>query len=133
MARLRFWTKTHPALALWLIAMALVVKALVPQGYMVMPGKTLTVGLCSGMGPAEMTITVPMKSDGGDPHSERKTSDQVCPFSGLGHAAAPAADAMLLLAAVAFVLALGLRPRLPAPVRRRAYLQPPLRGPPSLA
>ena len=133
MARLRFWTKSHPALALWLIAIALVVKALVPQGYMVMPGKTLTVGLCSGMGLAEMTITIPMKSDGGDRHSEKKAPDEVCPFSALGHAAAPAADAVLLLAAIAFLLALGTRPRLAAPIRRRAYLQPPLRGPPSNA
>jgi hypothetical protein len=38
-----------------------------------------------------------------------------------------------LLASIAFVLALGTRPRLPAPFRRCAYLQPPLRGPPSLA
>jgi hypothetical protein len=49
MTGLRAWTKSHRALALWLLAMALVVKALVPQGYMVVPGKRLTVALCTGL------------------------------------------------------------------------------------
>jgi hypothetical protein len=133
MTGLRSWTKSHRALALWLIVIALAVKAFVPQGYMIMPGKTLTVALCSGMGPAEMTITLPMDASKGDQHPERKAQDQVCSFSVLGHAAAPAIDAVLLLAAIAFVLALGFAPRLPPRLRRRAFLQPPLRGPPTLA
>ncbi|NIJ20658.1 hypothetical protein FHS95_002350 [Sphingomonas naasensis] len=133
MGGLRSWTKSNRALALWLIAMVLVVKAFVPQGYMIAPGKTLTLALCSGAGPAEMAINMPMAPAQPEPHSGKKAQDQICPFSVLGHAAANGVDAILLLAAIAFVLALGFAARSRPPLRRRAYLHPPLRGPPLLA
>lgn len=133
MTSFRAWTKRHCVLALWLIAAALLVKALVPQGYMVVPGKTLTLAICSGTGPAEMTVTLPVAPGKGDPAADRKGQDQGCAFSALGHAAAPGADPVLLLAAIAFVLALGIAPGAPLPLRRRTQLRPPLRGPPATA
>ena len=59
----RVFLREHRWLALWLIAAALAVKALVPQGYMLADtgGKTLTVAICDGSGPA----TAPPLGGGG--------------------------------------------------------------------
>lgn len=113
--------------------MVLAVKALVPQGYMASPGKTLTIAICSGQSASQMTIAVPMEHRESDREQDKTAHDQACPFASLSHAAAPGADAALLLTALAFILTLGFTPRLLPPLRRQLYLQPPLRGPPSIA
>jgi hypothetical protein len=131
-ASLRALTRSRPRLALWLIALALAVKALVPAGYMIAADKplTLTLTVCSAQMGETMTVTLPMKAG----HSDKAmASDGGCAFSSLGHATAPGTDPLLLVAAIAFVLALGTAPRLLPALARRIYLQPPLRGPPALA
>jgi hypothetical protein len=128
----RVFLKEHRWLALWLIAAALAVKALVPAGYMLADSgsKTLTMAICDGNGPATMTIDVPLDPD----HAKAPDSgkqDGGCAYAGLGHAMIGGADPVLLLAAIAFLLALGFAPA-PQPVlRRRAFAQPPSQGPPS--
>lgn len=114
-----------------LFALALALKTLLPGGFMtVAQGKTMTVMLCSGTGPASITVQVPMESDH-QPDSG-KAADTHCAFSALGSPALAAADPVLLEAALlfAFVLAL-LAPTLPL-VQRPSYLRPPLRGPPAI-
>lgn len=124
----RVFLKEHRWLALWLIAAALAVKALVPAGYMLAEtaGKTLTMAICDGSGPATMTVDVPM-----DPgHKAPDSGKQDCAYSGLGHATLGGADPVLLLAALVFLLALGFAPAAtPAPTRR-AFALPPSQGPP---
>ncbi|MBQ1497614.1 MAG: hypothetical protein IIZ38_04795 [Sphingomonas sp.] len=130
----RVFLKEHRWLALWLIAAALAVKALVPQGYMLADsgGKTLTVAICDGNGPATMTIDVPMAPDHAKAPDGTK-QDGGCAYSSLGHAMTGGADPVLLLAAIAFLLALGFAPAAQPMIRRRAFAQPPAQGPPSRA
>lgn len=130
----RVFLKEHRRLALWLIAMALAMKALVPQGYMLADagGKTLTVAICDGSGPATMTIDVPMDPDHAKAPGGAK-QDGGCAYSSLGHAMTGGTDPVLLLAAIAFLLALGFAPAAQPMIRRRAFAQPPAQGPPARA
>src|SRR4051812_29230518 len=106
MGALRTMIRSRRWLALWLIAVALAVKAFVPQGYMIAPGKTLTVTLCSAADGATMAMTLPMKANPGEGHSN-KPQDGGCAYASLGHAALGGADPVLLLVLAAFLLALG--------------------------
>lgn len=133
MGGLRIFKRSNRWLAFWLIAAALAVKALVPPGYMIVPGKTLTVAVCTGMGVAEMTITIPMEPGKGDPAPAGKGQDATCPFAGLTQLALAGADLALLVAAIAFILSLGTAPVVLPRIRRPSHFQPPLRGPPALA
>lgn len=130
----RAFLRDHRWLALWLIAAALAVKALVPAGYMLADtgGKTLTMAICDGSGPATMTIAIPMDPDHAKPGDNGK-QDGGCAWSGLGHAMLGGADPVLLLAAIAFLLALGFAPAASPVLRRRAFAQPPSQGPPTRA
>ncbi|WP_137863778.1 MULTISPECIES: DUF2946 family protein [unclassified Sphingomonas] len=130
----RVFLREHRWLALWLIAAALAVKALVPQGYMLADtgGKTLTVAICDGSGPATMAITLPMDPDHAKAPDSAK-QDGGCAYSSLSHAITSGTDPVLLLAAIAFLLALGFAPAPQPMIRRRAFAQPPAQGPPALA
>lgn len=121
-------------LALWLIAAALAVKAIVPAGYMVAPGKSFTVTMCSGTGAGEMTLTVPMSQDGKGKHdSTDKPADGTCAFSALGFAAMGGADLALLVAVITWLIALGVGPVVLPSLARIPHRSPPLRGPPAFA
>lgn len=128
----RVFLKEHRWLALWLIATALAAKALVPAGYMLgeTGGKTLTMVICDGSGPATMTVDIPMDPDHAKPSDGGK---QDCAWSGLGHAMLGGADPVLLLAALAFLLALGFAPAATPVLRPRAFALPPAQGPPTHA
>lgn len=134
MSSLRALIRDHRRLALFVAMLALCVKFVVPQGYMLSPTtKFLTVQLCfDGVEHRTTTLAIPM--DGGKHHGERNGSgeaDGKCAFTALGMGALGGADAALLVVALAFILALGFAPS--RPVRRGwiAYLRPPLRGPPA--
>lgn len=112
--------------------LALLLKVVVPAGFMtVATGKTLTVELCTGTGPASVTLHIP--AEPGKKDGKSGSAEQPCAFSALGAQALAATDPVLLAAALlfAFIFAL-IAPdqRLP---RRTSHLRPPLRGPPALA
>ena len=135
---LRRFLLRHRGLALAALLLALAVRALVPAGYMVGQGagaKTFFVTLCTdGMGPRQsIEISVPMKEGAGDRQASHDKSDSPCAFSSLGMAALGGADPVLLAAALAFILLIGLTPQRAVPVRRAARLRPPLRAPPALS
>ena len=119
-------------LAVLLCAATLMLKLLVPTGYMIDSNHgRMTITICSGTGPA----TIAMEMHGGTAdHGKSKDhgkAEMPCAFSGLSAAMTSAIDPIQLIALIAFVLALGLVATvLPAPLRR-AYLRPPLRGPPA--
>ncbi len=96
--------------------------------------RILTVTICADASgtPRTMQIAVPMKHDA---RGEETKSDksQPCAFSGLGHAALGGADPVLLIAALAFILLVGLAPLRAPPARDLPFLRPPLRGPPALS
>jgi len=136
MTRLRAMICDHARLTLVLLALALAVKVVVPAGFMMSGGgdRFLTVMICSdasGGGPKQMQIAIPGKRDSGSNHSEQGTKAIHCAFSGLGHSALGGADPLLLVAALAFILLLGLAPLSSLPARDMPFLRPQLRGPPA--
>lgn len=132
MRGLRIFFRRHAALAMLVVALALAVRALVPAGYMTGSSSTgLTIELCSGVAGKTVTIAIPADPSRND-HGKTQ-ADSPCAFSALGLAAGPAVDPIQLAIAIAFILAIGLRPAVPAPPARRTQLRPPLRGPPLAA
>ncbi|WP_353226548.1 DUF2946 family protein [Novosphingobium sp.] len=129
MTTLRALLLRHRALAFGLLALALVMKALVPAGMMVgSDSRILTVQICDGYADAAHAVVIAVK---GQPHSDKAAPDhQACPFASLVLAGLGGADPIQLVLALVFAIALGLAAA-PAPVARRLpHLRPPLRGPP---
>lgn len=128
----------HAGLALALVAIALVTKAVIPSGFMLTPRDgSLAVVICSGQGPemAGMSMAKPgatAKSGDAQPHhpADGKTLDHPCAFSSLSMASATGADIALLALALGYVLALGVRPTVFRRWRSPPRLRPPLRAPP---
>ncbi|MEG3123409.1 DUF2946 family protein [Sphingomonas sp. GB1N7] len=122
-------------LAVLICAATLLLKLLVPTGYMIDNDHgRIAITICSGTTPATMMMGMPgMHGDLAD-HGKSKDhgkAEMPCAFSGLSAAMTGAIDPIQLAALIAFVLAVGLSPIvLPTPARR-TYLRPPLRGPPA--
>lgn len=131
MAGLSTLIRKHRFLALWLIAAALVMKAVMPAGYMLgRQDKVLTVLICADASGAHLSkaITIPGagKADG-----SAKSTDS-CPFASLASASLGADEAPFVALAIAFMLLLGFAPvRIPR-LAGNTFLRPPLRGPPAL-
>lgn len=114
-----------------LVALALLVRAWVPAGYM--PGNTqgvrvLTMEICADVLGQRITrsITIPARDDG------KAQVKNHCDYAVMADAAMGGADAPLLAAALAFILALGFAPMVALRPRRPRAILPPLRGPPQL-
>lgn len=120
---------SHRGWAAALIALALAVRVIVPAGFM--PAEQagrIVVMVCTGMGPQQVAIDVPGlpgKQDGAS-----RVAGQPCAFAGLGLDLMPGADPVLLIAALAFILALGFVAVAAVRVARVRQLWPPMRGPP---
>lgn len=135
MPAFRAFFRTHRRLALGLVALALVIKALIPAGYMLSgdPGqgpRVLTVTICGDASGRQLVKQIEVPSKGAADHAK---AEGTCAWGLLAHAALSGADALLLAAALAFILALGFAPSRPAPPAQRSHLRPPLRGPPAFA
>jgi len=124
----------HRHLALLLCAATLLLKLLVPGGYMIGSDHgRVTIELCSGV--VTQPMTAAMAETHGDMPGHGRSQDHgkaemPCAFAGLSAASLGAVDPIQLVAAIAFVMAIGLSPVLLPSVVRRGYLRPPLRGPP---
>ncbi|MGI4877107.1 MAG: DUF2946 family protein [Janthinobacterium lividum] len=117
-----------------LCAATLLLKLLVPAGYMVgNENGRITIELCSGVASRPMTMAMPgMHGDmiGHGKSQDHGKAEMPCAFTALSAISLGAIDPIQLVALVAFVMAAGLLPVvLPAAVRP-SYLRPPLRGPP---
>lgn len=132
---MRFLTQSYPKLALLLLAVTLLAKAIVPSGYMIGGNfKTLTVVICadSSGGVITQQLAVPIKPVPGNASGEGKKDSGTCAFASLSSGSLAPTAIELLAAALAFILALGFAAQA-APHRTAiAWLRPPLRGPPSL-
>jgi hypothetical protein len=128
-------------LAVLICAATLLLKLLVPTGYMIdSEHGRFTITICAGIAPAP-TTTMDMPAmdmpgmhgdtaDHGTSKDHGKT-EMPCAFSGLSAAVLGPTDPIQLAALIAFVLAIGLAATLlPAP-SPPAFLRPPLRGPPA--
>lgn len=135
MSALRLLLRSHYRLAMLLVVMALLAKAVVPMGYMVgQSSKTFTVTICvDGSGEMQSrAITVPMEPGSHD-KQDASRSGKACAYSATSMAALAGADAPLLAIALLFILALGFAPAPPLRLPQTMHLRPPLRGPPALA
>jgi hypothetical protein len=132
---LRALTYSHRKLALLFLAVTLLVKALVPSGYMIGGNfKTLTVQICADSSGGVITkqMAVPIKDGPGEVSGQAAKDGGICAFTALSFGSLAATDIELLAAALAFILALGFTTQA-APHRAAiSWLRPPLRGPPSL-
>ena len=141
-------------LAVLICAAALLLKLVVPAGYMIgqVDGRTAII-LCPGSAPAADMASMtqgatpamahvpmahsPIEHGPGDPdpgHSDRDHGrDTPCAFAGLAAPGLAMTDPIQLALLIAFVMAIGLA--MPVPPRPLAapYLRPPLRGPPALS
>ena len=123
-------------LAVLLCAATLLLKLLVPTGYMIgSEHGRMTIELCSGVAPKPMAMDMPgMHGDTPD-HGRSKDhgkAEMPCAFSGLSAASLAAVDPIQLAALIAFVMSVGLAGLALPPPSRRAQLRPPLRGPPAI-
>lgn len=137
MSRLRALIHDHFRLTLVLLALVLAVKAVIPAGFM-LSGDTqrfLTVTICSDASgvPKQMQIALPAKAGAASDHEKAADKGSPCAFSGIGHPMLGGADPLLLAAALAFILLLGLAPLPALPARGTPFLRPPLRGPPAVS
>jgi hypothetical protein len=121
-------------LAMLVCAATLLLKLLVPTGYMIgSEHGRMTIELCSGVAGQPMTMTMPgMHGDmpGHGKSQDHGKAEMPCAFSGLSAASLGAVDPIQLAALIAFVMAIGLLPAVLPAIVRRGYLRPPLRGPP---
>jgi hypothetical protein len=127
--------------AVLICAVALLLKLLVPTGYMIGGDHgRIAVTICTGLSSAATTIDIPRTSgdmaalhgstSGHESTRDHGKTDMPCGYAGLSATVLGAVDPVLLVAALATVAAMARRPVLrPAP-RPSPHLRPPLRGPP---
>ena len=131
MTALRRHFLRHRALAGWIVAAALLMKLLVPAGYMpTLSGNSVIIQICSGYGPMTMAMPIPGKEDSSGQGDHQGKAEMPCAFSGLSAPSLAAADPQLLALAILFVIVMGARFIVPLPAASPAHLRPPLRGPP---
>lgn len=125
-----FWRANRLATLLFL-ALALSVKLLVPQGFMLgeAPGtRYLTVQLCyDGVSHQTTRIAIPVK---GDPHHGHSQPDQHCPFTSLAMGTLGASDPVVAERATIIVGSHDI-PATSEWHGRSINLPPPSRGPPA--
>lgn len=122
-------------LALLICAATLVLKLLVPTGYMINSDHgRFTITICSGTVPRTMTMAMPGMHGEMPDHgqsTDHSKAEAPCAFAGLSAPALAAVDPIQLAALIAFLMSLGLAGLALPPPSRRTYLRPPLRGPPA--
>lgn len=121
--------------AVLLCAATLLLKLLVPTGYMIgSEHGRMTIELCSGVAPQPMAMEMPAMHGDMPDHGKSKDhgkAEMPCAFSSLSAASLAAIDPIQLAALIAFVMSVGLASLAVLPPSRRAHLRPPLRGPPA--
>ncbi|SOB86400.1 Protein of unknown function [Sphingomonas guangdongensis] len=123
----------HRRCAGLILALALLVKLLVPAGYMVdRGGGHIVITICSGTAPRQMTMDMGGKHHEGS-GDRGATADMPCAFAGLAAPVLGPIDPLQLALLIAFVLALGVARSVPGAPAPPVHLRPPLRGPPILA
>ncbi|HLU91457.1 MAG TPA: hypothetical protein VKZ46_02625 [Pedomonas sp.] len=131
MTRLRAFFSTRPWLAVWLVAAALLMKVMVPAGFMTsMNGGGLSVQLCTAYGVQTVVLTPDGQIKSTDASPTEGAMEAPCAFAGHGAPLLSGASPALLAVAIAFILATSLRPVKTAPQLQPFFLRPPAIGPP---
>lgn len=142
MQSLRSALLKQPLLAATVLLAALLVRMLVPAGFMpVVEDGRLTLAICSGYGPVAAAPAAHGMDHGGGhamagmTHHEdpQHQAQNPCAFADLAVPALGGADPIQLAAALLFIVAAALLPRRQVAPRAASHLRPPLRGPPLTA
>lgn len=138
MEALRHILRRNTVAAWTVIALALLLKLLVPAGFMpTMTAHGLEMTFCPGMVEIPTAATKPMAgmAHAMPGHQQGKEApakpDSPCAFAGLTAPSLGGTDIVLLAMAFAAIVAASLFFQPIAPITRRAFLRPPLRGPPA--
>ena len=121
----------HPRLVVLICAVALLLKVLVPTGYMISNGPSgPAITVCSGMDAA------PGMSMPGDLPDQGKSKDHgkvgvPCPFASLSAQSLVAIDPVLLVELLVFIMVGGIAATVAGAAPSRVWLRPPLRAPPT--
>jgi hypothetical protein len=138
MGLIRQLLRDHRSLAMFVVALALCVKAIVPPGYMfggATGGKTLTIQLClGGIEHRSVDVAIPAsgKEDSGKSGHD-SMPDAHCPYTSLSMAADSSVDLPLLAVALAFIIATGFASLCLVLPKTADHVRPPLRGPPTFS
>lgn len=128
MSSVRHVLRDRRGLAPLVIALALLMRMLVPAGYMPsMAGGAITVTLCNGVMPA-MQAMPGMSHHGDKPAHPAK--ELPCGFGSLSAPSLATIDPVLIAIAVAFIVATVFRTASTVPVDACRNRRPPPRGPP---
>ena len=107
-------------------------RLLVPGGYMPDIARgALTVTICDGGTARQLALTIPGLGTRHDPPPEHGKAQPPCVFASLATQVTAAVDAILLLAALAYIIVHALRAAAIAKPRAVPYLRPPPRAPPA--
>ena len=116
-------------LGVWLVAAALLMRAMIPTGFMpVVAGQSMVFELCTGTGPQKMLVDMESAPAKGD-HAGK---EMPCDFGGLSAPVLAAADALMLVVALAFVFALVFRSESDSVFTAPLRLRPQSQRPPAL-
>lgn len=124
-------------LAVLICVAALLLKLLVPVGYMVGNDHgRVAIMLCPGAGSTPMPMPMVTSGAGGGTIDHGKSQDHgkgelPCVFGGLSTAMLASIDPILLASLIAFVIKLGTPAVPPLTVADPSHLRPPMRGPPA--
>ena len=130
MRSIRAFVYAHRRLTVLLLAAALLLRIVVPAGFMpVLDQSRMVVGVCNGMGASKMVIEIP----GLEHKTPSNEAQKSCAFSDLSLPSLAGTDPILAAALALFILALGLSFSLQLPPAAPVRLRPPLRGPPLLS
>ncbi|QYE33829.1 hypothetical protein KZX46_13425 [Polymorphobacter sp. PAMC 29334] len=140
--RLRYWPLvfvirrclTRRYIAGLILAVTLLTKLLVPSGYMIASDQgRITITICSGVASQTMTMDMPVMHANVPGHGkpDHGKAEMPCAFSGLSAHALGAVDPILIVALIAFIMAIGLAPTLLPALSNHTYLRPPPTGPPA--
>lgn len=133
MAAFRHHLLRHRLLAAWLVAASLLMKVLVPTGYMAsVSSGSITIELCSSYGPQKMVAAMPGMTHHPD-KKEHGKAESPCAFASLSASSLTAADPLILALAFAFIISTVFRGTARRVTTPPAFLRPPLRGPPAFA
>ena len=122
------------ALAAWIVASALLMKIVVPAGFMpVFTGDGVTIALCTGVGPQSMSMAMPDMADHGKTKGDHAGKETPCGFGGLAFPSLAGADPLFLALAIAFIVTTAFRIEMRSAASPVEHLRPPSRGPPTIA
>lgn len=120
-------------MALCLIGAAMLIRSLVPAGFMpVASHGVIYVQLCTGHGRQIIAMEIPGRAPDRD-NSQNANSDMPCAFAGLASPALTGADPIQLGRALDYIVATIFQLPERLVLWRGIYLRPPAIGPPDLA